>query len=223
VHHRLLDLGLSQSSATLVLYGATAVFCVAALVIAHGNRWMALGMACFVAGLLVFAVRHLGYVELNRFLEIRRRQSGAMAEELASEVEERLAKLTGARRELGSGEFCEAFWKETLELAEGLLLDRVELVLSPAHAALPRKPHAWQRTSGGKGGRDLVWTPQEKGEFVLAVPLGLGVLQHGVLTFVRDPATNLPISPVERLILRYWASTLALALDVEVPEAARSA
>jgi UDP-GlcNAc:undecaprenyl-phosphate GlcNAc-1-phosphate transferase len=223
VHHRLLDLGLSHRNATLLLYATTFVFCVAALVIAHGNPWMALGVGFFVVGLLVFAVRRLGYVELNRFAEIRRRQSGAMAEELASEVEERLADLQKPRRAFRSVEFCEAFWAETVELAEGLLLDRVELVLAPAHAVLTRRPHVWQRSAQAKGGLDLVWTPKEKSEFALAVPLGGGVVQHGVFTFARDPATNLPISSVERLILRYWASTLALALEVEAPEAARSA
>jgi hypothetical protein len=99
-------------------------------------------------------------------------------------------------------------------------------VLSPAHAALARKPHLWRRSASeaaGKATLDAVWTPQEKGEFVLAVPLGHGVLQHGVLTFTRDRMTNLPISPVERLVLRYWAGALAQKLDGEAPEAARSA
>jgi UDP-GlcNAc:undecaprenyl-phosphate/decaprenyl-phosphate GlcNAc-1-phosphate transferase len=227
VHHRLLDLGLSQRSATLVLYGTTAVFCLAALAIAHGSRWMAVGVGFFVVGLVIFAVRRLGYVELNRFTEIRRRQSGAMAEDLASEVEERLADLANGRRGLfGSADFCEAFWKETVALAEGLLLDRVELVLTPAHAVLAKQTHLWRRTVAGqadKVGLELVWTPKEKSEFTLPIPLGFGVLQHGVLTFTRDPKTNLPISPVERMILRYWASSLALALDVEAPETARSA
>jgi UDP-GlcNAc:undecaprenyl-phosphate GlcNAc-1-phosphate transferase len=226
VHHRLLDLGLSQRSATLALYGTTTVFCAAALVIAHGSRWMAVGVGFFVVGLVVFAVRRLGYVELNHFTQIRRRQSGAMAEDLASDVEERMTEIArqGAGRE--SGEYCEAFWRETVELAESLLLDRVELVLSPAHAALARRPHLWRRSAdegSGKATLDLVWTPQEKSEFILVVPLGLGVLQHGVLTFTRDRMTNLPISPVERLVLRYWAGALAHKLDGEGPEAARSA
>jgi UDP-GlcNAc:undecaprenyl-phosphate GlcNAc-1-phosphate transferase len=223
VHHRLLDLGLSQRSATLTLYGTTVVFCAAALVIAHGSRWMAIGVGFFVVGLVIFAVRRLGYVELNRFTEIRRRQSGAMAEDLASDVEGRLSELAKRRHGFGDEEYCDAFWTQTVELAEGLLLDRVELVLSPAHVALARKPHLWRRSASDSAAVDLVWTPKEKSEFALAVPLGAGVIQHGVLTFCRDPATNLPISPVERLILRFWASSLAPALDVEPPEAARSA
>ena len=201
VHHRLLDLGLSHRNATLTLYGAGLLFSMAALAIAMASRWLAIGVCAFIAGCVVFAVRQLGFAEFNRFTETRRRQGGEAEDRVIRGVEERLRGVERLRS-------VDEVWGLTQGLAEDLCLDRVEWTLALAS----RSPSQlrWERPAAEKGAGSavLVWTPEERGAFLLRLPLDAGRVRYGTLELVRDPERNLPFTAVERLAARAWASAL---------------
>ncbi len=64
IHHRLLGLGLNHRTAVLLLYGASATVCAAALLMANGDGVYALSLLAAVGVGFVVAVRSLGYREL---------------------------------------------------------------------------------------------------------------------------------------------------------------
>ncbi len=202
VHHRLLDLGLSHRNATLVLYGATAIFCAAALAIALASPWLAAGVGVLVVGCLVFAVRALGFAEFNRFAELRQRQVSGSIEQMVCTAEEKISALR-------FGGDPDALWEKTIEIARLLDVDRLEWTLGPGLGGTPR---VWEN-SGGAEGLPLVWTPQERESFVLSLPLDAGVVRVGVLVFSREPRRSLPFNGVERLVARLWAGRLAAAIE----------
>ncbi len=213
VHHRLLDLGLSHRNATLVLYGATAVFSGAALAIALASRWLAAGVAVFIVGCIVFAVRALGFAEFNRFGELRHRQISEDIERLTRAIDERLHALRFATDP-------DTLWQQAIELGGLLEIDRIEWTLGPGLAGGTRR---WERGDVPPG-LALVWTPQEKAAFVLNLPLDTGIVRVGVMVLTREPSRNLPFNGVERLAGRLWATQLATALHLLQPAAgARSA
>jgi UDP-GlcNAc:undecaprenyl-phosphate GlcNAc-1-phosphate transferase len=212
VHHRLLDLGLSHRNATLVLYAAGLAFAVAALAIALGNRWMALGVSFFVAGCVIFAVRHLGFAEFNRFAEIRRRQSADATEEFMSHLEERVRALSGCRSIM-------ELWNQTLVLAEEMDLDGLTWNVTTRITSGGVRPLRWERDASStaqRAGPGLVWTPQERADFAVCLPLDAGHPPLGSLELGRDPAKRLPFTASERVALRVWVAALAVAvLEVE--------
>jgi UDP-GlcNAc:undecaprenyl-phosphate GlcNAc-1-phosphate transferase len=65
VHHKLLKRGLTQSQAAIVLYGVTAAFGFASLVVAQDTNWLVPVLASAVLGVFL-GVRQLGYVEFSR-------------------------------------------------------------------------------------------------------------------------------------------------------------
>ncbi|HZZ86324.1 MAG TPA: MraY family glycosyltransferase [Anaeromyxobacteraceae bacterium] len=80
IHHRLLDLGLSQREAVLALYGAAALLGVAALELGRVSGVAAL---CFLAGILstvIVVLRRLGYLRLHKLARtlVHRRRNLAM-------------------------------------------------------------------------------------------------------------------------------------------------
>jgi UDP-GlcNAc:undecaprenyl-phosphate/decaprenyl-phosphate GlcNAc-1-phosphate transferase len=65
IHHRLLARGFSQRNAALALYGASAVACLAALILSVAEkRWEPLPMAALACA-AVIGIRRLGYAELQ--------------------------------------------------------------------------------------------------------------------------------------------------------------
>lgn len=71
IHHRLLDLGLTQRRAVLILYGVSVVFCGGAIAVYLGRTWQ-IGVALLaVTVALVGIVRFVGYFE---YVQLRRRQ-----------------------------------------------------------------------------------------------------------------------------------------------------
>ena len=75
IHHRLLDLGLSQRRAVIVLYGVSAVFGLLSIFLLNPGG-PSVGIVLFVLGAGVWVgVQHLGY---NEFFELRRVASRAM-------------------------------------------------------------------------------------------------------------------------------------------------
>lgn len=76
IHHRLLDLGLSQRKAVLVLYAVSIVLGLGAIGIAYSSSSQTLFFLLALAGMAYLALRHLGYVRVKdaaRVLEDRRK------------------------------------------------------------------------------------------------------------------------------------------------------
>jgi UDP-GlcNAc:undecaprenyl-phosphate GlcNAc-1-phosphate transferase len=65
IHHKLLKRGLTQSQAAIILYGVTAAFGLASLVVALDANWLVPVLATVVLGVFL-GVRQLGYVEFSR-------------------------------------------------------------------------------------------------------------------------------------------------------------
>jgi UDP-GlcNAc:undecaprenyl-phosphate GlcNAc-1-phosphate transferase len=72
IHHKLLNRGLSQRGAVLVLYGITAIFALLSLVILHDATMIALVLTVIGLG-IALGVHYLGYVELSELQEVLRR------------------------------------------------------------------------------------------------------------------------------------------------------
>jgi len=89
IHHKLLNRGLSQRGAVLVLYGVTAAFALMSLVILHDSALIALVLAIIGIG-VVLGVQYLGYTEFAELQGILRRTS-ARRRSIANNVEIRLA------------------------------------------------------------------------------------------------------------------------------------
>jgi UDP-GlcNAc:undecaprenyl-phosphate/decaprenyl-phosphate GlcNAc-1-phosphate transferase len=72
IHHKLLNRGLSQRDAVLVLYGVTACFALLSLVLLHDAAMIALVLAMIGIG-IALGVQYLGYVELSELHDVWRR------------------------------------------------------------------------------------------------------------------------------------------------------
>lgn len=66
IHHRLLDLGLTQKRAVLTLYGASLVFTISAIFVYFGRAWQ-VGLALLISTIMmILLVRFLGLFNLKR-------------------------------------------------------------------------------------------------------------------------------------------------------------
>ena len=72
IHHKLLNRGLSQRNAVLVLYGVTACFALLSLVLLHDAAMIALVLAMIGIG-IALGVQYLGYVEFSELQYVGRR------------------------------------------------------------------------------------------------------------------------------------------------------
>src|ERR1700733_104032 len=72
IHHKLLQRGLSQRDAVLVLYGVTACFALLSLVLLHDAAMIALVLAMIGIG-VALGVQYLGYVEFSELQYVWRR------------------------------------------------------------------------------------------------------------------------------------------------------
>jgi UDP-GlcNAc:undecaprenyl-phosphate/decaprenyl-phosphate GlcNAc-1-phosphate transferase len=81
IHHKLMELGLSQRQVILVLYGVSALFAVLSLVLLHPSRLIALPAAAIVVLLVFFGIRKLNYQEFSELegIALRLRQQKEVA------------------------------------------------------------------------------------------------------------------------------------------------
>jgi UDP-GlcNAc:undecaprenyl-phosphate GlcNAc-1-phosphate transferase len=165
IHHRLLDLGLSQRAAVLVLWGASVLLGVTALAIAYASSAQAgaiLGLLAVTGGLVL---RRLGYLQVERVrevLEVRRRNL------------QRRATLSALAGRLHEALEVRDVW-HTLELAAPVLgAESVNLRLTPARpwAPLERRNDA---VGFDDAGRNLLRTRHN----LLGARPGVNVLELG--------------------------------------------
>ena len=110
IHHKLLDLGLSQKQAVLVLYGASILLGITALLLTVASGFQSAVILLVMGTAGFFGIRRLGYGHLKR-------SAAAQAE---FEAGKRLAKLAAANDE-------RKLWRELKVVAESLSFTSLRL------------------------------------------------------------------------------------------------
>ncbi|MBR56726.1 MAG: undecaprenyl-phosphate alpha-N-acetylglucosaminyl 1-phosphate transferase [Myxococcales bacterium] len=124
VHHRLMDLGLSQRQTVLVLYSICMLLTVTALVLRATRDFLA-GGALFLAGTLVFVMVHL-----LRFRDVVALRMSERIGELERRVfDEGLDRLRQQGRAIRGADSWDGAWKGLKECAKCLGVTRMDLKL----------------------------------------------------------------------------------------------
>ena len=100
IHHKLLELGLSQRQVVAVLYSVSALFAVMSLTLLYPSRLVAVPVLAIMALFVFFGIRHLQYHEfgeLERFaLRLRQQKQVAASNIAMHKAADRLADADGA-------------------------------------------------------------------------------------------------------------------------------
>jgi hypothetical protein len=100
IHHKLMELGLSQRQAVAVLYGVSALFAVMSLAFLYPSRLVAVPVVAILVLLIFFGIRALNYHEfdeLERFASRLRQQKQVAASNIAvHKAADQLATVDGA-------------------------------------------------------------------------------------------------------------------------------
>ena len=142
IHHKLLDLGLSQKQAVLVLYGASILLGIMALLltVASGFQSALILLAMGTAGFI--GIRRLGYGHLKR----------SAAAQTEMEARKRLANLAAATDE-------RKLWQELKAAAEGLGMTSLRLCVDCQQDGDPvtiRRAHGeWRESERYQGSMEI--------------------------------------------------------------------
>ena len=169
IHHKLLNRGLSQRDAVLVLYGVTACFALLSLVLLHDAAMIALVLAMIGIG-VVLGVQYLGYAELSELQDVWRR---------TAERKRVIANNVEVRRAMEALNHCADVQKLCAILQNSLHsigFDgfRLERNLAERFGAAPLMP--LQRTPGGE--LQLFWDEEGRNESTWELRLELNAKPH---------------------------------------------
>jgi UDP-GlcNAc:undecaprenyl-phosphate/decaprenyl-phosphate GlcNAc-1-phosphate transferase len=110
IHHKLLELGLSQRQVIAILYGVSALFAVMSLTFIYPSRLVAVPVVAILVLLVFFAIRHLNYQEfgeLERFaLRLRQQKQVAASNIAVHKAADRLEEAEGAMAIMAVLEHC---------------------------------------------------------------------------------------------------------------------
>jgi UDP-GlcNAc:undecaprenyl-phosphate/decaprenyl-phosphate GlcNAc-1-phosphate transferase len=73
IHHKLLELGLTQRQVVFVLYGASAVFALMSIFLLYGSHVLLIPVMAALGLFVFFSVRRLGYPEFEEFTRVGKR------------------------------------------------------------------------------------------------------------------------------------------------------
>ncbi len=169
IHHKLLNRGLSQRDAVLVLYAVTACFALLSLVLLHDAAMIALVLAMIGIG-IALGVQYLGYVEFSELQDVWRR-TAVRKREIANNVEVRRA--VEALNHCGDVQNLCAILRNSLHLI-GFDGFRLERKLAERFAAFPPLP--LQRTQEGE--LQLIWDDEGGNESIWELRLELNAEPH---------------------------------------------
>lgn len=143
IHHRLLKMGLSSSTAVLIIYGISCALCVLAIILINlRNEMVSLLLVLLGAGALII-VRKLGYLEYFATDKLY-----GWLRDVSDE-----AGLTQGRRsflnvqmEIDQARNMEALWQKTCRALEIMHFDRGELHINDAreHRTNPSSGHTYE-------------------------------------------------------------------------------
>jgi UDP-GlcNAc:undecaprenyl-phosphate/decaprenyl-phosphate GlcNAc-1-phosphate transferase len=161
IHHKLLDLGLSQKQAVLTLYGASILLGGMALLltVASGFQTALILLTMGTAGF--FGIRRLGYGHLKR----------SPLAQTEIDTSKRMAKLAASNDE-------RKLWRELKAVAEGLSMTSLRLVVDCQQDG---DPVTIRRTHG-------VWRESERFNGRIEISVGMAVVgvEYRCLPSVRD-------------------------------------
>jgi UDP-GlcNAc:undecaprenyl-phosphate/decaprenyl-phosphate GlcNAc-1-phosphate transferase len=169
IHHKLLNRGLSERGAVLVLYGVTACFAVLSLVLLHDAAMIALVLAVIGIG-VALGVQYVGYVEFSELQDVWRR---------TAERKRVIANNVEVRRAVKALNQCADVQKLCVILRNSLHsigFDgfRLERKLAERFAAFPLTP--LQRTQEGE--LQLIWDDEGRNESIWELRLELNAEPH---------------------------------------------
>ena len=122
IHHRVQDLGLSTRGAAFLLYGCCVLFAMLAVLQAFLNRWIEISLVLLFVAVVVYGIKHLGYVE---FRAVRRTLShGAIRRAVKEEIH-----LEEMRRALSTADTPEQCWAVVRRTCEELHITTVQMKL----------------------------------------------------------------------------------------------
>ncbi len=181
IHHRLLDLGLTQRRAVLVIYGLSIISCVTAVVLKLGREWhVGVAIAALCLAVVLF-LRFAGYVEYVRLRLMRRgRIKSPMIEALRKALPAVPARFAVATTEDG-------IFEELRGIVDPLEIDVVEIVSAagrvlpvfvrdPARRVLPDDTRATVQLGDDRRGQVTFMWPRSRGECTPDVEILLQVL-----------------------------------------------
>ena len=142
IHHKLIDLGLTQKQAVLILYGASILLGGTALLLTVANGLQSAAILAAMAVLGFFAIRKLGYGQIRR----------AAASQTDIDARRQLDRLAGAADE-------ERLWFEFKGLAQAFAMAAIRLSLlyrsESDSVAIQREHGTWEKPAGRPGGFDF--------------------------------------------------------------------
>jgi UDP-GlcNAc:undecaprenyl-phosphate GlcNAc-1-phosphate transferase len=191
IHHRLLDLGLTQRRAVMVLYAVSIVLAATAVAVSLGRRWE-VGIALLSASIVFIAlVRFVGYFE---YLHTLRRQKSRMYDQSVERFRQSLPELLSELR------------RSRTEADVFALLDgaRSELHLELVEIVGAEVSRRWEAADSTGGERDLVQA---------SYPLGRDDRARAKVRFLWQSSQQ-DIAPQADILLQVLADGLAHALEV---------
>jgi UDP-GlcNAc:undecaprenyl-phosphate GlcNAc-1-phosphate transferase len=155
LHHRLLDVGLTNRQAAGVLYGVSAAFALASMLFVNPNvRGMAVVLT-MVGAVVWLAVRHL---RLHEFFELARIASRGMSSTRAISFNVQVRRAADALEKAQT-------WDEIVDLLAQLFdeseFDSVRLIVQSARADIPRQEYRFE--GGGLIASKVTIQPDEWG------------------------------------------------------------
>lgn len=169
IHHKLLNRGLSQRNAVLVLYGVTACFALLSLVLLHDAAMIALVLAMIGIG-VALGVQYLGYVEFSELQEVWRR-TAERKRVIANNVE--LRRAVEALNHCADVQMLCGILRSSLH-SIGFDGFRLERYLAESFVESPLMP--LQRTQAGE--LQLFWDDEGRSESIWELRLELSADPH---------------------------------------------
>jgi UDP-N-acetylmuramyl pentapeptide phosphotransferase/UDP-N-acetylglucosamine-1-phosphate transferase len=170
IHHRLLDMGLSQRSAVLILYAAslaTAAMAMALLLVHSGWAVLFLG-GVLVSLLLLFHC--VGASRLRETLGVLKRHAAT-----ARELKEEKGHFEDAQLRFREADSIDAWWAAACHLADTMQFERLAMTHLEDEAA--SSTYVWQRSAEPISPREVVMMtlPVRNGLPVASIQLELGI------------------------------------------------
>jgi UDP-GlcNAc:undecaprenyl-phosphate GlcNAc-1-phosphate transferase len=173
LHHRLLKIGLNKRAAVLVLYGMTALFALASLLLLNYRGAVAPVVALLCGAMAWVMVRQMQYPE---FAELDSHVRLALSTQRAVLRNHILIRRTGAR--LAAAEDAEQVWQEATAVFAALEFERAVCRVNGSHSFGWSSPAQGKSTNGSHGRVPEAWT--------LSIPLQHNGRRVGVLDLSRS-------------------------------------
>ena len=185
IHHRLLDLGLSNRKAVLVLYMGCLVLAGFALLMTAAEHAQAAGLLGILGVGTFIAVRLLGGSEIK----LAKKRGLAYLKRRKRDADCRIAGYVALERMRHANRVA-GIWDVFCEAAERLELDRASITVRRPSAPSDEIPYSFMWTGNGGNGDENV----EPSLWSASFPLANGGVRFGVLRVVK--ATNgWPLDP----------------------------